>query len=703
MKHKILVTSALPYANGLFHLGHMVEFIQTDIFVRYLRLKGKDVIYCCADDTHGTPIELKAKELNITPEKLIDNFYHEHLKDLKQFNINCDNYYSTNSPENKAFSEYIFNKAKEKGHIYQKEVEQFYCNTCNRFLPDRFIKGTCPKCKAEDQYGDVCESCSTSYKTTDVINPYCSICKSKDAPLELKKSLHYFFKLQDFRQKLNKYIVTSNFQQQVVNFLMNWLDNLEDWCISRDGPYFGFKIPGEEDKYFYVWLDAPIGYIASTANYCQNNKLDVYDYWKLETSEIIHFIGKDIIYFHFLFWPALLMCADFSLPKQIRVHGFLTINGEKMSKSRGTFVTARQYLEHLHPEFFRFYVASNLTSAVEDINLDLQDFKDKINNELIANIGNFCYRTISFVNNNFKGELSTIGTLYNEAQYKAEIEKKIAAIDKHYEKGDSREVMKELLAISTLGNKYVQDCQPWQLIKGDKQEKEKAQQVMTFAVIILKNISILLQPILPAAADKLQQQINLKNNSSSWNNLDFSVYTTQINKGEPLFKKLEDEPADLIPKKIQFEIRVAQIKEVQQHPNADRLYHLKIDLGNEHGEMRELVAGLKEHYTPDQLLNKQVLMLCNLEPADIRGIKSNGMILVTAKGKKIKLIEVPDHKLGELVYTTHKENSFTQLSYNDFKKIKIATRNKHIFYEDKPLKTDSGKINHDFEDNGIVQ
>jgi len=424
------------------------------------------------------------------------------------------------------------------------------------------------------------------------------------------------------------------------------------------------------------------------------NNEDVSDYWK-NNGEVIHYIGKDIIYFHFLFWPALLMCTDFNLPKQIKVHGFLTINNEKMSKSRGTFITARQYLNHLPPELLRFYFASNLTSRLIDIDLDLNDFKEKINHELIANIGNFSYRTISFVNNNFKSKLSTIGNEFNEHKIREEIEQKLKIIEKYFEEGEYREAVKEILAISTLGNKYFQEAQPWKLIKEDE---KKAQQVMTFACNILKNLSIVLFPIMPETCKRLQHQLQCT--KTTWQDLDFSLHDHTISKGEPLFKKLENEADALIPKKLPFEIRIAQIISVNPHPNADRLYHLRINLGNEE---RELVAGLKDHYTAEQLMHKKVLVLCNLIPAEIRGIKSQGMVLVTAKGKKIKLIEPQKSNLGELVYTDHKDNIFTLIDYNEFKKIKIVTKQNHIYFEDKKLKTDSEILAHEFEDNGIVQ
>ena len=406
IKKKILITSALPYANGPIHLGHMVEYIQTDIFARFLRLIGEHVIYCCADDSHGTPIEIAAMKKGILPEQLIDEMHKEHLQDFTDFQIKFDSYHSTNSKENKRFSDLIFNELKKKDLIYQKEVELTYCNKCGRFLPDRYVKGKCPKCGADDQYGDVCEKCKAAYSTTDLIEPFCAICGT--APVK-KKSVHYFFQLSKCSKQIKDWLdKNKNLQQEVKNYVLNWIkEGLKDWDITRDGPYFGFKIPGEEDKYYYVWLDAPIGYIASTEYYCTHlakGKERVEEYWK--DGRIIHFIGKDIIYFHFLFWPAMLMNSGFALPEDIVVHGYLVANKEKMSKSRGTFFTARDYLNVLPPDYLRFYYAANLSKTMSDIDLDFNDIKSRANNELVADLGNFVYRVLSFVNKNFDSTLS---------------------------------------------------------------------------------------------------------------------------------------------------------------------------------------------------------------------------------------------------------------------------------------------------------
>ena len=511
---KILVTSALPYANGSLHCGHLVEYIQVDIFVRFLRLIEEDVLFVCADDTHGAPIEIKSAELGISPEELISKVYDEHVKDFKDFLISFDNYYTTNSPENKHYSDLIFERLNKNGFIYTKDIEVTYCEHCKRTLPDRYVKGKCPKCKAPDQYGDVCENCNAAYKTIDLIDPYCAICKNK--PIR-KTSKHYFFKLSNFSKKLESWLKKNkNLQPEIKNFVFNWIKNgLEDWNISRDGPYFGFKIPGEENKYYYVWLDAPIGYIASTDNYCKKHGLKTEDYWNSKDSRIYHFIGKDIIYFHFLFWPAMLLGSGFQLPYNISVHGFLTVNGEKMSKSKGTFFTAREFLQKHNAEHLRFYYASLLSKTISDIDLNFDDFRKKINNELAANIGNFCYRVLNFLNKYFDGEIKDID---NNKKLTSEIKKLTRNIEKNYYGLNFNEAVKGILHISSLGNKYFQENEPWKLIEKDK---EKVHKILGLCANIVKNLSILIEPILPDFSSKLQQQLNLTN--LKWEDIKFEL------------------------------------------------------------------------------------------------------------------------------------------------------------------------------------
>ena len=527
---RILVTSALPYANGPIHIGHLVEYIQTDIFVRFLKLIGKDAIYCCADDTHGTPIQIKAEQEGISPEQLIARVFKEHLEDFSAFHIEFDSYYTTNSPENKKYSDQIFLKLKEKGFIYTKEVENFYDPKAKRFLPDRYVKGGCPKCGATDQYGDVCEKCNATYKPTDLISPYSTITSEK--PI-LKRSLHYFFKLSALSKDLEHWLTTNkSLQPEIVNSVSQWIhEGLQDWDISRDGPYFGFRIPGEENKYYYVWLDAPIGYIASTENACRKLNRDAEkDYWKSKDATIIHFIGKDIIYFHFLFWPAVLLAAGFRTPDSISVHGFLTVNGEKMSKSRGTFLTAKDFLKKYPPEYLRFYYAKALTTKLADINLDFKDFQETINNELVANIGNFCYRVLSFLEKNFDSSFSEIE---EDAELFGQVVKLAEQVKKDYESLNFRKAVQGILEISSLGNKHFQDNEPWKLVK---EERERAQRIVGSCVNVVKILSILVSPILPEYAKGIQQQLDLK---LGWKDVNFNLKNHRISKAKILLKKMD--------------------------------------------------------------------------------------------------------------------------------------------------------------------
>ncbi|MBI3027119.1 methionine--tRNA ligase [Candidatus Woesearchaeota archaeon] len=675
-KNRILVTSALPYSNGPIHLGHLVEYIQTDIFVRFLRLIGEDVLFVCADDTHGAPIEIKAAELGISPEEMISKVYNEHVQDFKDFLISFDNYYTTNSPENKHYSDLIFARLKEKGFIYTKDIEVTYCGHCKRTLPDRYVKGKCPKCNAPDQYGDVCESCNAAYKTIDLIEPYCAICKNK--PVR-KISKHYFFKLSKFSNKLESWLTKNkNLQPEIKNFVFNWIKNgLEDWNISRDGPYFGFKIPGEEDKYYYVWLDAPIGYIASTDNYCKNHGLNTEDYWNSKDSRIYHFIGKDIIYFHFLFWPAMLLGSDFQLPYDIPVHGFLTVNGEKMSKSRGTFFTAREFLQKRNPEHLRFYYASLISKTMSDIDLNFNEFGNKINNELVANISNFCYRVLNFLNKNFDGNIKDIDTnkeLINEVKQKAK------DIEKNYHELNFNEALKGILHISSLGNKYFQDNEPWKLINDDR---EKVHKILGLCVNIAKNLSILIEPILPNVSSNLQKQLDVSN--LKWQDINFELKNHKVGRDEILVRKIEEKPEQ----KFQLNLKVAKILDVRGHPNADKLYILDIDLG---AEKRQLVAGLKGHYTPEELKNKKIVVLTNLKYAKLRGVESQGMLLAGDDGSNVGVLTADESNPGDKAYFEGYQYSNKEISFEDFLKTKMEVKNKKVYFENKELKTDKETI-----------
>ena len=672
---KIIVTSALPYANGPIHIGHLVEYIQTDIFVRFLKLIGKDAIYCCADDTHGTPIEVKARNLGIKPEQLIQKFYKEHLEDFNRFYISFDSYYSTNSKENKYFSDLIFERLKKKGFIYKKEIEVTYCGNCKRTLPDRYVKGKCPKCNSPDQYGDVCEACNATYKTIDLIEPYCTICKNR--PVR-KKSEHYFFKLSKLSDFLKRYISKNeNFQQEIKNFVLNWIkEGLEDWNISRDGPYFGFKIPGEENKYYYVWLDAPIGYISSLANYLNKDTKKTEKAWN--ESKIVHFIGKDITYFHFLFWPAMLHASGFNLPESIFVHGFLTVNNEKMSKSRGTFFTAKDFLKKYDAEHLRYYYANVLSKKLADIDLNLDEFRDRINNELVGNLGNFCYRIISFVNKNFDGKIKAID---NDKTLIDDINKKIKAIEKNYNELNFNSAVNEILLISDIGNKYFQKNEPWALIKEDK---DNVQKICSLCVNIAKNLSILIEPILPQFSSELRKQLNIK--ELKWKDIGFDLKNHKIGKEKILVRKIEETKEELSP----LNLKVAEIIEVKDHPNADKLYVLQINLGT---EKRQLVAGIKEFYSKNELKNKKIIVVTNLKHAKLRGIESQGMLLAAEDNKgNVGLLTVKQSEPGDDVRFGNLENSNKELSFDSFQKLKIESRQGKVFFNDLKLKTDKEAI-----------
>ncbi|MDD4183545.1 MAG: methionine--tRNA ligase [Candidatus Omnitrophica bacterium] len=529
-KRKILVTSALPYANGSIHLGHLVEYIQTDIWVRFQRLIGNDCYYMCADDTHGTPIMISARKQNISPEELISKMYAEHLRDFNAFRISFDNYYSTNSEENRELAEYIYSKAKEKEAIYEKEIEQYYCEHDGMFLPDRMIKGICPVCKAEDQYGDNCEVCSATYDPTELISPFCSICGAK--PI-IKKSTHYYFKLSSFAGELKKWVAGDRLRPEIKNKLEEWFtQGIRDWDISRDAPYFGFKIPGTENKYFYVWLDAPIGYIATTKNWCKTKGMNFDDIWRGKNFEIHHFIGKDILYFHTLFWPAMLMVSDFSTPTKINIHGFLTVNGEKMSKSRGTFMNASDYLKHIDPEFLRYYYAAKLGPGVDDLDLNLNDFVFRINSDVLGKVVNIGSRLGKIVNkklNNALGEIDEQG-----ANILDELRKALPRIAQFYETLDYNKAMREIMPLADIVNKYINDTAPWELIKTDE---KKAQIVCTVGLNGLYLLSGMLKPVLPRIAEGVEKFLNIP--AITWNSLKNNITQHKINEYARLAERIE--------------------------------------------------------------------------------------------------------------------------------------------------------------------
>jgi methionyl-tRNA synthetase len=648
-KRRMLVTSALPYANGSIHLGHLVEYLQTDMWVRFQKDQGHECRYMCADDTHGTPVMISARQQGITPDELVAKMQAEHFADFTDFHIEFDNYYTTNSPENREFAEQIYLKLRAKGHIGQRNVEQAWCPEDKMFLPDRMIRGICPSCGAEDQYGDSCEVCSATYAPTELKAAHCSICGTSP---ERKSSEHYFFKLGDFQEQLRTWIEGDHVQEQMKKKLLEWFDSgLKDWDISRDAPYFGFKIPDTEDKYFYVWLDAPIGYMASTRNWAEREGHNFNDYWLSEETEIVHFIGKDIVYFHALFWPAMLMGADFRAPDKVYVHGFLTVNGQKMSKSRGTFIPARAYLDHLDPEYLRYYYACKLTSKVEDIDLNLMDFVARVNADVGNQFVNLGSRVINFLHKRLDGKLGTLdgpGIELLEA-----IEAGAAEIAKLYDGREFSRAMKEITALAHKANQFVADTAPWALIKGDA---EAARSALTAAINAFGKISVMLQPILPHLTARVDAILGRER--GDWSSVNHRIENVAINPFEPIFVKITDEMVEKLVEALtqsaegvpaaaeedvevepladeltfddflKVDLRVAKVLEAKSVPKASKLLELRISLGKL-GE-RTIFAGIKKSHDPEKLVGRNIIVVANLAPRTMKFGVSEGMLLAAA-------------------------------------------------------------------------
>ena len=533
-KRRILVTSALPYANGDLHFGYMLEVIQTDIWVRFQNMQGNECYYVCADDTHGTPIMLKAAEMGITPEELIASVSERHQADLSDFHINFSQYHSTHSDENRYFSELIYNRLNDAGYIKKRVISQSFDPEKEMFLPDRYIKGDCPKCGAEDQYGDNCEVCGATYSTTEIKNPRSVI--SGAVPIE-KDSEHYFFDLPQFEKELKDWTKAGHLQEQVSNKLAEWFDQgLEQWDISRDKPYFGFKIPGTEDKYFYVWLDAPIGYMASFKKLCDNSDLEFDDFFENGSdTELYHFIGKDIVYFHALFWPATLIGSNFRTPNAVFAHGFLSVNGQKMSKSRGTFVLARTYLESLNPEYLRYYYAYKLSSKIDDIDLNLEDFKQRVNSDLVGKVVNIASRSASFVVKKFDKELSKVCC---EQELYDEFVAASSEIAGHYEDRNFGQAMRSIMKLADKANQYIDDKKPWQLAK-EEGKKQEVHEITSLAINLFRVLMTYLKPVLPEMAEKSEAFLNV--DSLNWDDMKSPLLGHQINKFKPLMTRIEDE------------------------------------------------------------------------------------------------------------------------------------------------------------------
>ncbi len=660
-KRNILVTSALPYANGPIHLGHLVEYIQTDIWARFQRIRNNTCYYVCADDAHGTPIMLRARQDGITPEELIAVTQKEHEADFDGFLIKFDNYYTTHSRENKEFASSIYLKLREHGHIDTRTIKQAYDPEADMFLPDRFIKGTCPKCGADDQYGDNCEVCGATYDSTELKNPVSAV--SGATPIE-KDSEQYFFKLSHFTEMLHEWLNSGHVQPEIANKLNEWFEEgLQDWDISRNAPYWGFEIPDAPGKYFYVWLDAPIGYMASFKNLCDRTGINFDDFWSADSkNELYHFIGKDIARFHTLFWPAVLEAAGYRKPSAVFCHGFLTVNGQKMSKSRGTFIKARTYLDHLNPEYLRYYYTAKLSSGVDDIDLNLEDFMQRVNSDLVGKVVNIASRCAGFITKKFDGKLSTElpdADLYNDMVTAGD------QIAEFYEKREYNKAVREIMAQADKANVYIDENKPWILIKEEGRENE-VQKVCSQGLNMFRLLMTYLKPILPATAEKSENFLNTKLN---WSNIDIPLLAHHINKFKPLLTRIEKEQIDAITEastenmpvqqktvtgplqddpiadEISFEdfakidLRIARIVKAEHVEGAEKLLQLTLDLD---GQTKNVFAGIKSAYKPEDLEGKLTVMVANLAPRKMRFGLSEGMVLAAGPGGKDLFILHPD-------------------------------------------------------------
>ncbi|MDM9595520.1 MULTISPECIES: methionine--tRNA ligase [Pseudomonas] len=664
---QILVTSALPYANGSIHLGHMLEYIQTDMWVRFQKLRGNQCIYVCADDAHGSAIMLRAEKEGITPEQLIANVQAEHSSDFADFLVDFDNFHSTHCEENRELSSLIYTRLRDAGHIATRSVTQYYDPEKGMFLADRFIKGTCPKCAAEDQYGDNCEKCGATYAPTELKNPKSAI---SGATPELRDSQHFFFKLPDFQAMLQQWTRSGTLQEAVSNKLAEWLDSgLQEWDISRDAPYFGFEIPGEPGKYFYVWLDAPIGYMASFKNLCARRpELDFDAFWKEDSkAELYHFIGKDIVNFHALFWPAMLEGAGFRKPTGINVHGYLTVNGAKMSKSRGTFIKARTYLDHLAPEYLRYYYASKLGRGVDDLDLNLDDFVQKVNSDLVGKVVNIASRCAGFVHKGNEGVLvaGDAAPELSEAFLAA-----APSIAEAYENRDFSRAMREIMALADRANAWIADKAPWSLAKQEGKQDE-VQAICAQGINLFRQLVIFLKPVLPLLAADAEAFLNVA--PLTWNDHLSRLENHKLNPFKALMNRIEPAkveamvaaskedlaatqspvPAgngeltkDPLSPEIEFDtfaavdLRVALIVKAEAVEGADKLLRLTLDIGD---ERRNVFSGIKSAYPdPAKLEGRLTMMIANLKPRKMRFGVSEGMVMAAGPGGEDIYLLSPD-------------------------------------------------------------
>jgi len=670
-QRRILVTSALPYANGDIHLGHLMEVIQTDIWVRLQKLRGHDCVYVCADDAHGTAIMLSAEQQGITPEQLIDNVKNKHERNFSDFLIHFDNFHSTHSAENKELSEHIYKTLDANGHINRRNITQLFDPEKELFLADRYITGTCPKCKTENQYGDNCEACGSTYSPAELIDPRSSI--SGATPVE-KESEHFFFALPEFRDMLKQWTRSGTLQEAVANKLSEWLDHeLQEWDISRDAPYFGFEIPDAPGKYFYVWVDAPIGYMASFQNLCDRSDYQFDDYWKNgKDTELYHFIGKDIINFHTLFWPAMLSSAGYRTPTAVYVHGFLTVDGTKMSKSRGTFINARTYLDHLNPEYLRYFLAAKLSSGIDDLDLNLEDFAQRVNSDLVGKVVNIASRCAGFIGKRFDGYLSKDldnPTLLNEIQAAK------GEITEHFEAREYSKAIRLIMALADKANQYINDKQPWVIAKTDPDSAE-LQAICSTGINAFRLLICYLKPVLPAMAEKAEEFLSIE--PLLWNNIDQLLTDHKINKFKPLMTRVESDKVQAMVDATQLEfeeqkqakaepqaeqktdasgfepeiefadfakvdLRVALIESAEHVEGADKLLKLNLNVGmDKSGNLinRAVFSGIKSAYQPEDLVGRLTVVVANLKPRKMKFGLSEGMVLAAGPGgKEIWLLE----------------------------------------------------------------
>ncbi|CAH0533054.1 Methionine--tRNA ligase [Vibrio stylophorae] len=653
---KILVTCALPYANGSIHLGHMLEHIQADIWVRFQRLQGNTVHFICADDAHGTPIMLKAQQMGMAPEQMIAAMQQEHQTDFAGFNISFDNYHSTHSDENRELASNIYLKLKDNGFITSRTISQLFDPEKEMFLPDRFVKGTCPKCKAEDQYGDNCEVCSATYSPTELINPKSAV--SGATPV-MKDSVHFFFDLPQFESMLKEWTKSGSLQKETANKMQEWFESgLQQWDISRDAPYFGFEIPGEPGKYFYVWLDAPIGYMGSFKNLCdKRGDLNFDEYWRQDSdAELYHFIGKDIVYFHSLFWPAMLDGAGYRKPDNVFVHGYVTVNNAKMSKSRGTFIQASTYLKHLDPECLRYYYAAKLNSRIDDIDLNLEDFVQRVNADVVNKVVNLASRNAGFIAKRFDGMLSA--TCDDAALYQSFIDAK-GSIAEHYENREFGRAIREIIELADKANQYIDEKAPWVVAKEEGKDAE-LQAICSMGINLFRVLMTYLKPVLPILAERTEAFLN---ETLTWDGIDQPLLGHQISKFKALFNRIDPAHVEAmvesskelaaaqvqaaapaqetelskepIADEIEFDdfakvdLRVAKIISAEAVPEAKKLLKIIVDLG---GETRQIFAGIKSAYEPEDLIGKHTVIVANLKPRKMRFGMSEGMILAAGPG-----------------------------------------------------------------------